>query len=356
MSETSVGGMTAAGASASTATTRSGATSAAGTSASLLRIYAALAFGVVCIGLSAIFTKWTHMPGSVSAFYRVAIAELALLPLFVVSVRRGQVRIDRRAWIVALAAGVFFALDLGLWNTSLSFASAANATLLGNDAPLIVGLIAFFVFRERLRPTYWAGMIIALLGMGIIVGQDAFSGQHGLGLGDALALVAGGAYALYMVTTQRVRVYMNTVASLVIPGLAGAVLLLAFNLATGRALWGFAPGSWLALVGLALISQVAGWLAINYALGHLPASVVSVTLLAQPVLTALFAVPLLGEALGGRQMLGGAVALTGIYLVNRAAAKRSVGDREGREASAKDATRERRKGAQRTQRAAEIAE
>ena len=324
MAETSLG-MTAAGTSASTAATRSGATSVAGTEASLLRIYAALAFGVVCIGLSAIFTKWTHLPGSVSAFYRVSIAELALLPLYAVSVRRGQVRLDRRAWIVALAAGVFFALDLGLWNTSLSFASAANATLLGNDAPLIVGLIAFFVFRERLRPTYWAGMVIALIGMGIIVGQDAFSGQHGLGLGDALALVAGGAYALYMVTTQRVRERMNTVASLVIPGMAGAVLLLTFNLATGRALWGFAPGSWLALGALALISQVAGWLAINYALGHLPASVVSVTLLAQPVLTALFAVPLLGEALGGRQMLGGVVALTGIYLVNRAASRKGNG-------------------------------
>lgn len=317
MAETSLG-MTAARADTAAATQHAAA--AIGTDRA--RIYAALAFGVVCIGLSAIFTKWTHVPGSVSAFYRVGIAELALLPIFLVSARRGHVRLDRRAWIVALAAGVFFALDLGLWNTSLSFASAANATLLGNDAPLIVGLIAFFVFRERLRPAYWAGLIIALLGMGIIVGQDAFSGQHGLGLGDALALVAGCAYALYMVTTQRVRAHMNTVASLVIPGMAGGALLLAFNLITGRALWGFPAGSWLALLGLALISQVAGWLAINYALGHLPASVVSVTLLAQPVLTALFAVPLLGEALTGRQMLGGLVALAGIYLVNRAAARR----------------------------------
>ncbi len=332
MAETGLGisaTATGAGADIAAAGTSTAPTSAlvAGSGASSARIYAALAFGVVCIGLSAIFTKWTHVPGSVSAFYRVVIAELALLPLFAVSVRRGQVRLDRRAWIVALAAGVFFALDLGLWNTSLGLASAANATLLGNDAPLIVGLIAFFVFRERLRPAYWAGLVIALIGMGIIVGEDAFSGRHGLGLGDALALVAGGAYALYMVTTQRVRERMNTVASLVIPGLAGAVLLLAFNLATGHALWGFPAGSWLALVGLALISQVAGWLAINYALGHLPASVVSVTLLAQPVLTALFAVPLLGEALSGRQMLGGVVALTGIYLVNRAAARRGDGER-----------------------------
>ncbi|MFI5272607.1 MAG: DMT family transporter [Ktedonobacterales bacterium] len=290
------------------------------------RLYLALAFGVMCIGLSAIFTKWTQLPGSVSAYYRVAIAELALLPLFVVSARRGQVRLDRRAWLIALAAGVFFALDLGLWNTSLGFASAANATLLGNDAPLVVGLIAFFIFRERLGVAYWLGLSVALVGMGIIVGQDALGGAHGLGLGDALALLGGCAYALYMVTTQRVRAHMNTVASLWIPGLAGGALLLAFNLISGQALWGFSGRTWLTLLGLALISQVAGWLAINWALGHLSASVVSVTLLAQPVLTALFAVPLLGEGLSGRQILGGLVALAGIYLVNRAAIRRTATD------------------------------
>jgi drug/metabolite transporter (DMT)-like permease len=298
-----------------------------GPDASRLRISASLAFGVTCIGLSAIFTKWTHVPGSVSAFYRVAIAEVALLPLFIISARRGELRLDRRAWAVALVAGVFFALDLGVWNTSLGLAPAANATLLGNDAPLIVGLISFFVFGERLRPAYWMGLVIALVGMGIIVGADAFSGQHGLGLGDALALVAGCAYALYMVTTQRVRSRMNTIASLVIPSMAAGLLLLAFNVATGRSLWGFPVGSWLALVALALVSQAAGWLAINYALGHMTASVVSVTLLAQPVLTALFAVPLLGEALGGRQILGGLVALSGIYLVNRAAMRPSRSSR-----------------------------
>lgn len=305
-----------------TSTVKASAASAASLPASRLRVYGALAFGIVCIGLSAIFTKWTHLPGTVSGFYRVLIAELALLPIFAGSVRRSGLRLDRMAWLVALAAGAFFALDLGLWNSSLVITSAANATLLGNDAPIIVGLIAFVVLRERLGGIYWLGMVVALVGMGIIVGGDTLAHASRLGLGDALALAAGGAYALYLLLTQRVRASMNTVASLWLPGLAGMVLLLAFNLVAGHALWGFAPSTWLALLGLALISQVAGWLAITYALGHLPASVVSPTLLAQPVLTALFAVPLLGEGLSSRQMLGGLVALTGIYLVNRGAMRK----------------------------------
>lgn len=299
-------------------------TVATATSPSRLRVYGALAFGIVCIALSAIFTYLSGLPGTVSAFYRIAVALVALAPLFAREVARGRVRYSRRVWAFALAAGVFFALDLALWNTSLFMIPAGTSTLLGNDAPILVGLIALLVFHERLRGAYWVGLAVALVGMGIIVAPDLFSGSRGssLGVGDALALTAGGSYALYLVLTQRVRAAMSTLPSLWIPAFSGAALLLLFNLAAGRALWGFSPHAWLMLLLVGLISQASGWMAINYALGHLPASIVSPTLLGQPVLTALFAVPLLGQALGGSQILGGLVALAGIYLVNRGFARR----------------------------------
>ena len=99
-----------------------------------------LALGIVCIALSAIFVKLAvGVPGTVSAFYRVAIAAVALAIPFA----RGQTRKRRasgahgrlgwRIWALAIIAGVFFALDLGFWNTSLGFTTAANATLLGNE-------------------------------------------------------------------------------------------------------------------------------------------------------------------------------------------------------------------------------
>ena len=279
-----------------------------------------LAFGIVCIALSAIFTRWAGVPGTVSAFYRVAIAEVALALPFARTVARGHVSRDRRVWLLALGTGIFFALDLGLWNTSLFLTPVANATLLGNDAPLLVGLGALILFHERLRKLYWIGLALALAGMGLIVGKDVLAHSQ-LGGGDLLAMSAGVAYAAYLLATQRIRAKMDTLSSLFIPGLAGMIMLLGFNLALHRALWGFSAHAYLALLGLGLVSQVAGWLAINYALGHMPASIVSVTLLGQPVLTALFAVPLLGETLTGNQIAGGIVALAGIYLVNRSAAR-----------------------------------
>jgi drug/metabolite transporter (DMT)-like permease len=68
---------------------------------------------------------------------------------------------------------------------------------------------------------------------------------------------------------------------------------------------------------MGLFSQLGGWLAINYALGHLRAAPVSVSLLGQAVVTTLLAMPLLGEFPAPNQVLGGVLVLAGIYVVNR---------------------------------------
>ena len=80
---------------------------------------------------------------------------------------------------------------------------------------------------------------------------------------------------------------------------------------------GFSLNTWLALVGLGLVSQLGGWLSINYALGYIPATRVSVTALAQAVVTTLVAIPLLGELPTQVQVVGGALVLGGIYWVYR---------------------------------------
>lgn len=289
-----------------------------------LRVYGMLALGIMCIGFSAIFTRKAGTPGIVSGFYRFLIGEVALAPFVVrawLRSRQGQTRSagaglrSRSFWLLAFGAGCFFMLDITLWNTSLFLTSAANATLLGNDAPIVVGLVAWLFLRERLRRAYWLGLGLALLGMGAIVGRDAFA--HFNLIGDLLALGGGVSYAFYLLCTQSVRNYVDTLASLWIPCAFSTVLLFVVNLALHQQLWGFSGATWFYIGAVGLISQAVGWMAINYALGHLPASIISVTLLGQPVLTALLAVPLLGEQLVPLQIIGGLVALSGIYLVNR---------------------------------------
>jgi drug/metabolite transporter (DMT)-like permease len=291
-------------------------------------VYGLLAVGVVCIAFSAIFVRWAEVPGLVSAWWRVLIATVALGPLFWRRVGRGAVPRDARLWLLAAGAGLFFALDIALWNTALFQTHAADATLLANDAPIVVGLGALVFFRERLSRRYWLGLGIALAGMCLIVlrPEHASTTAPNAELGDALALGAGVFYAGYLLMTQRVRARMDTLSSLWLAGASGVLFLLVVNLVAHQTLWGFAPRQYAALLGLGLISQVIGWLAINAALGRLPATLVSVTLLAQPVLTAVLAVPLLQDTLGPPQVVGGAIALAGIALVNLAGSRRRAAE------------------------------
>jgi len=285
--------------------------------------YAALLVGPVCIAWAAVFVRWAGVPGASSAFYRLAIAAAVLLPWQARRLRE-PLRSARRACVLAAVAGAFFALDLAFWNSGLLFTTAANATLLANTAPVWVGVGTLLLFRERLRGWFWAGMALALAGATLILGGDlihpsaAVMAAHPQApLGDALALIAAVFYGLYLLVAGRVRATLDTRTTMALATTAGAVVMLAGALVLGQPLGGFSPQSWLALLGLGFVSQLGGVLAINYALGHFRATVVSVTLLLQPVLVALLAALLLGEALSWEMVLGGAFVLGGIYLVHR---------------------------------------
>jgi drug/metabolite transporter (DMT)-like permease len=277
--------------------------------------YLGLVFGILALGMSAIFVRWAAVPGVVSGFYRVAMAA-AVMALPAARQARRSLPIPRRYVGYAVVAGIFFTGDLATWNTALFLTNATNATLFGNTAPLWVGLGALLIFREKLGRVFWIGLGLAMTGAALILGSD-FLRHPTLGLGDLLAVTTGFFYGGFFLATQRARDGLSSLTSWWISTLTSSVGLLVVSLILRQPLRGYPPASYLNLAALALITQVGGYIAINYALGHLPASIVSPTLLGQPVVTAFLAIPLLGEALSWGQVLGGALVLAGIWLVHR---------------------------------------
>jgi drug/metabolite transporter (DMT)-like permease len=217
---------------------------------------------------------------------------------------------------VIAIGGLFFALDLAFFNTSILQTSAANATLLGNNTPVFVGLLSWLIFRQRPSTAFWIGLLLAMVGSLVIVWGD-LARHLKLGWGDAMALAASACFAVYMMATERVRKTTSTLVFLRLAMISSALFLLVINLALGISLR-VPPGhSWAALFGLGLVSQLGGYLALTYALGHLPATAASISLLSQGPLTAVLAALLLAEPLGCSQILGGALVLAGVGLANR---------------------------------------
>jgi drug/metabolite transporter (DMT)-like permease len=277
--------------------------------------YLAMGVGVVSLGFSAIFVRWAAAPGPVTGLYRMAIATALLTPIIARPMARQSLHASPGArW--AVFAGVFLSVDLALFNTAVNLTSAATATLFANTAPIWVALIGLSIFGERLTGRFWLGLAITLAGAAAVLGVDFVEGIH-LGWGDALAWGAGVFYAGYYICTQRGRATMGPIEYVWVAGAAATITLLAISLAMGFSLTDYPPQTWLAFLGLALISQVLGYVALSYALGHLPASFVSPTMVGQPVLTAILAIPLLGENLAPGQWLGGAAVLVGIVMIHR---------------------------------------
>ena len=277
--------------------------------------YIALAVGISALSLSAMFVRWADAPGAVTGFYRLLFSTIFLAPLFVRQQKMLE-PIDKRYYIFPLLGGLFTAFDFAFWNSSLKFTTAANATLLGNTSPLWVALFAFFVLREKLRGTFWIGLVIALTGAVLVMGSD-FLNHPTLGLGDVMASTAAIFYASYQLVTQRGRKYIDPLRYTWLVGVSAVVGMFIMNLVLGNQLTDYPARTWGIFLATAVVSQMIGYLAITYALGHLPASIVSPTLVGQPILTAVLAIPLLGEIPNTTQWVGGAIALVGIYLVNQ---------------------------------------
>jgi drug/metabolite transporter (DMT)-like permease len=235
------------------------------------KAYAALTLGVVAIGWSAIFVRWTAMPGLASAFYRVFFATLLLWP-YLLLVRRTRLRIDKRTLVLAGLGGCCFAGDIGLYNIAVLRTSAGSATFLGNNSPLFVGLLTWAITRKLPSTRFWTALATALIGAFCIISVDA----HHLGTrssADMLAVIASACFALYLLFTERLRQTCDTVTLLALSTAASAMALFTICACTQHTLQILiipSVPSLLALLGLSLVSQLTGYLCLTYALGHLP--------------------------------------------------------------------------------------
>ncbi|WP_296503240.1 DMT family transporter [Phenylobacterium sp.] len=270
--------------------------------------------GACIIGLAPILVRLGEAGPSAIGFWRMIFA----LPLLALIARRESGGVGPTGWILGLA-GVAFALDLAFWHYGIALTSVAKATILSNLTPVIVTGVAWLVFREKVRPLFLTAVALAVGGACLMtLARDP--GLPGVNppLGDAFSAMTAVWYALYFLAVQRARQTRGAAQVMFWSSLTAAPLLLAASATLGERFLPATPVGWAACVGLGIV-HATGQGAIAWALGRLPASVTSVVVLVQPVVAAVLGWLLFGEVFGPGQMLGGAIALTGVVLAQRAA-------------------------------------
>jgi drug/metabolite transporter (DMT)-like permease len=255
-------------------------------------------------------------PPVVIAFYRLLFASLLFGTWLAVTRRR--VALPKGSLRFVVGAGVCFATDMALWHSALFHTSVANATLLVNTTPIHVGLVAVWLYAERLHAHFVVGAALALGGTAVLLNADL--GAAGAIRGDLLALAGAVFYSGYLLFTKAARRSADTTPIFLVSMLTSTAVLGIYGAAGGDPFFGFPATSWLAMLGAALVSQLVGVLALVWSFRYLRATFTSVALLAQPLVATLLGWLLLGEALARNQALGGVLVLVGIFLASKHAA------------------------------------
>lgn len=210
-----------------------------------------------------------------------------------------------------LGITVYFALE----NVGVDLASASDATLIVASYPVITLIIELAAGRARFSAIRLGGMLLAIAGVWVVVtgGPGSEGDGHHL-VGDLILLGGGVAWAAYNVVARRdaggapavVVTYYQTLAG------AGGFVLLSLLEASA---WTVPSGGTVLRLGfLAVFCSVVAFLAYNYGLQVLSASMAVNLLNVVPVLGLVWAVVLAGETLNISQVAGGAIVIAGVSL------------------------------------------
>ena len=294
----------------------------------MVRTITILFIGIVSISFAAIFVRFCDdVPAIMIAAYRLGFASLILLVFS--GIRGVSLRISRKDLLLSIAGGVFLGLHFIFWITSLKYTSVASSVVLVTTNPIFVGIFSYFLLKERQHREIIAGTILCLIGSVVIAAGD--SGIHSLILldekalvGDVLALVGAVMASAYLLTGSRVRERLDILTYITIVYTTGALFLVVASLFTGTSFTGYRSSSYMYMVLLAVIPQLVGHTAINWALKHLRAGMIAISILGEAIGATILAYLFFTETVSTFQLVGMVLIFTAIIIASRKGRKDEI--------------------------------
>ncbi len=160
-------------------------------------------------------------------------------------------------WLLLFLVGILSITSLGLWAISLQYTSVANCMLLNNMTPIFTSILAWLLFKKHFDSKFIFGMILALSGA-IFLGLEDLQGTNSHLIGDFYALFSAVFLGIYFLIVEQLRSRFSATTILLWRCGVGSVLLVPFILLTEGNLFPNTWQTWLAVIGLGLISEGLG--------------------------------------------------------------------------------------------------
>lgn len=238
-----------------------------------------------------------------------------------------------RDYLFAVGAGLLLAIHFWSWNASLRYTSVAASVALVNLQPVIIAVFSVVWLREAPSRIQWAGIALAVIGALIVGVADVPGGLAAIGpaivgqgqsgsralFGDLLALLGGVTAAGYYLIGRRLRQHLGLWPYVALVYGAAFLTCLGLTQFAGKSLTPQPPRELAIFAGLAIGPMLLGHTGMNWALGHLPAFIVNLTTLGEPIGATILAalLPGIAEVPGMGTVAGGALVLLGVVLAAR---------------------------------------
>jgi drug/metabolite transporter (DMT)-like permease len=295
-------------------------------------VYVVLFFGVMAIAVSSIFVKLAQtegIPSLLVAASRLLIAAALLTPLTVQRYWKNVRNLTRRDFGLVLISGFFLALHFASWVTSLEYTSVLISVVFVTSSPLWVALLEFFFLKAHMPRLVIMGLVIAIIG-GLFIGLggasssdtgEIVSRQRDF-IGGVLSLVGAVSFAVYLIIGRKLQQgdkKRKTEKLPIIPyiwlvyGTAGLILAVPVMF-MGIPLTGYSSTAYLWLIATAVVPQLIGHSSLNYAVGYMPATLVSMITQLEPIGSAILAYFIFSELPLPLQIFGSMVIICGVML------------------------------------------
>ncbi|MDD2736949.1 MAG: DMT family transporter [Desulfuromonadaceae bacterium] len=287
----------------------------------IINPYLAVLVGVFAVSFSALFVRLATAPALMIATYRLLFTFLLLAPFALFRYRTELVTVSWKQRGLAAASGICLALHLVTWFISLRYTSVASSVVLVTTQPIFVVIGSWIFFRERVSRIAMIGGAFALCGSMVIGAADFQIGREAF-WGDLLALAAAILVSGYLLIGRRLRGGVSLPVYTFYTYGSSTVALLLTSLVTGTLFAPYPATDWLLFLALAVVCTIFGHTVFNWVLRHVQASVVSVSILGEPLGAILWASIFLREYPTLRQAIGGSIIFSGLFIFTRYSARR----------------------------------
>ncbi|MBZ4672503.1 MAG: protein of unknown function transrane [Deferribacteraceae bacterium] len=291
-----------------------------------LKIFFILLSGVISISFAAIFVRFCDdVPPLMIATYRLIFASIIIISIF--KFKHYTIHsITRKDFILSIISGTILSVHFYTWFTSIKLTSIASSVVLVTTSPIFVGILSFFLLKEKQNLNIIIGIALSIIGsivltMGDININDALNFDKNALIGDIFAIIGAIAAAIYMMIGSKVRENLDIIPYITITYTASALTLLLISLLSGQTFLGYKPSSYTFMFLLAVIPQLIGHTSLNWALKHLKSSMVAIVTLGEPIGAAVLGYLFFREGIDKYQFVGIILIFMAILIASKSAAR-----------------------------------